>query len=431
MSIGSQFDYPNRRPVPLRTRGFRLAAGCLLAQIVLFIITFGSNLLGDDAAGLSGLLSSLIVILNLIMWLSLFATFFYNWMRGRNDAQDQKLVMSQLADLLKMGIPLPEALEALARHQSANWRSRWSGTRGAFLDLANESYRGDGLGAAMRRNDYFPAHWAQLLELAEERGMLVEVLENLQLGRSERPWFTTWFWLRAFSLWFLALPVGVFLATYILPTFVALFEGLSLQLPPATQFIIFLVRWWRSPLGVVLQLLLPLGLIGLVVFSHLNRRFARGVRDLLCLVPPFRQVIPLQDQASVAILLSNSLTLGLPEQQALELAARGADHPKYRRALENARGSIADVLDAYPQLFGAPLRWLARQGQQHGNLQEALSSAATYLTDQADESKMRCSVWLEWVMTLIFGLVVTSLVVGTYLPIVQVTMNLLETSVMP
>ncbi len=431
MSIGSQFYSPDKLPVPLRTRGYRWAAACLLGQIVLLGIIAGGSSFGDSAAALSGYLSSLMVLLNLGMWLSLFATFFYNWMRGRNEALDQRLVFSQLADLLKMGIPLPEALEALAQHQSANWRSRWSGARGALLALAAESYRGEGLGAAMRRDSYFPAHWSRLLELAEERGMLVEVLEDLQLGRSDRPWFTTWFWIRVFSLWFLALPVGVFLATYILPTFVTLFEGLSLQLPPMTQFVIFFVRWVRSPVGTLLQIVLPLGLIAAIIFSHLNRRFSRAVRDLLCLVPPFRQVIPLQDQASLAILLGGSLRLGLADEQALELAAQGADHPAYRRAFKATQGSIADVLAAHPKLFSAPLRWLARQGERQGNLEEALNAAAVYLTEQADGAKLRCSVWLEWAMTAFFGMVVTLLVVGTYLPIIQATMNLLETSVMP
>ncbi|MBX3170897.1 MAG: type II secretion system F family protein [Candidatus Eremiobacteraeota bacterium] len=431
MSIGSQFHLPSPLPVPLRTRGFRVAGACLLAQIVLGGIGMGADYLGEDYGKLTGYLSPLIALLNLIMWLSFFVTFFYNWLRGRNDAQDQQLILGQLADLLKMGLSLPDALEALSRHQGTNWRSRWSQGRRAFLSLSNECNRGDGLGAAMRRDAYFPPHMASLLEIAEERGLLIEVLENLKLGRSDRPWFTTWFWIRLFCLWLLALPMAVFLCTYIMPTFVVLFEGMSLRLPAVTQFALIVMRWLRSPLGVLLNLLLPLILIATVVACHFHTRFARRVRDILCLLPPFRQVLPLQDQASVAILLAGGLRLGLDEQQTLEVASMGADHPAYRRALSVRPGSIADILNAHPGLFGAPLRWLARQGERHGNLEQALSSAAVYLTERADQAKLRWSIWLEWMMTMAFALVVSLMVVGTYLPIIQATMNLMETSVMP
>lgn len=431
MSIGSQFHLPYPLPVPLRTRGFRVAGYCLLGQIVLGSMGMAQSYLGEDYGNLAGYLSPVIALLNLAMWLSFFATFFYNWLRGRNDAQDQRLILGQLADLLKMGHPLPEALEALSRHQAANWRSRWSGGRRALLSLSNECNRGDGLGAAMKRDPYFPLHTASLIEIAEERGMLIPVLENLQLGRSDRPWVTTWFWIRLVCLWLLALPTGMFLCTYILPTFVALFEGMSTRLPGTTQYILMFGHWLRSPLGILVNLLLPLSLLAVIVLCHFQADFARRVRDLLCALPPFRQVIPLQDQASVAILLAGALRLGLEEQQALEVASMGADHPAYRQALSVKSGSIADILAAHPHLFGAPLRWLARQGERHGNLEQALGSAGVYLTEKADQAKQRWSVWLEWMITMLLALVVSLLVVGTYLPIIQVTMNLMETSVMP
>ncbi len=431
MSIGGQFHLPYRLPVPLRTLGFRVAGYCLLGQMVLGVIWLGATYLGEDYGNPADYLSPLIALLNLVMWLSFFVTFFYNWLRGRNDAQDRRLILGQLADLLKMGLPLPEALEALSRHQGSNWRSRWSGGRRALLSLSNECNRGDGLGAGMKRDPYFPPQVASLLEIAEQRGLLIEVLENLQLGRSDRPWFTTWFWVRAFCLWFLALPIGMFLCTYILPTFVALFEGMSLHLPGATQYILMFGHWLRSPLGVLVNLLLPLSLLAVILLCHFHAVFARRVRDLLCALPPFRQVIPLQDQASVAILLAGALRLGPEEQQALEIASMGADHPAYRQALSARSGSIADSLAAHPHLFGAPLRWLARQGERHGNMEQALASAAVYLTERADQAKQSWSVWLEWLITMVFALVVSLLVMGTYLPVIQVTMNLMETSVMP
>ncbi|MBN9414060.1 hypothetical protein ABS71_09510 [bacterium SCN 62-11] len=430
MSIGAQYREPLRLPRPLRSLGFRVAGWCLLGQMLLL----GVTVLGRSTEGLEALvyyLPPFAGLLNLLMWLGLFAAFFYNWIRGRNEAQDQQLLMAQLCDALAMGIPLPEALEALARHQATTWRSRWSNACRAVHALASECRRGDGLGRAMQRMDYFPAHWGALLEVAEARGALLEVLETLQLEKSGRAWFTTWFWVRLFSLWLLALPMAFFLCTYILPTFVALFEGMNLRLPMATQSLIQTVQWLRSPLGSAIRAVVTLGLLGAFILSHFNARIARMVRDSLSYLPPFRFVLPLQDQASIAAVLAASLRLGFDQEQALELAALSAATPAFRRALKPGAGSIPKALEAHPRLFGAPLRWLARQGDRHGNLEQALASAADYLAERADETKLRCSIWLDWAITVLFGMVVTSLVLGLYLPILQVTMNLLETTVMP
>lgn len=433
MSIGSQFYVLPALPTPLRRRGFKIAAACFLAQILLGSVIAGANYFegATEAAAPFRALAPLIPLLNLLMWLSLFSTFLYNWLRGRNQFQDQRLFVGQLAEMLRMGLPVNDALEALSRHQAANWRSRWSDTRRSVLRLLADCQRGDNLGQAMSRDQDFPDHWAPLLEAAEEQGILLEVLENIELGRSDRSYFTSWFWIRLFSLWFLALPVALFLVTYILPTFVTLFEGMSLELPTLTRFLIMLMHWFRSPLGALIQIVLPLAMIGGVVASYLHRPFARWLADRLALIPPFRQVIPLQDQASLALTLASCLRLGLDPIRAVRISALAVDHPAYRRALLEGSGSLAEMFEANPKLFASPLRWLARQGEQHGNMEAALGEAATYLAGRADEAKLRWSMLLETAMTLLLGLVVTVLVLGTYIPIIQIVMNMLETSVLP
>jgi type IV pilus assembly protein PilC len=432
MSIGSEFEVLSALPIPLRRRGFQLALGCLVAQVLLGAVVAWSNYCQGPMMNPVPIRSlALIPLLNLLMLVSFFSSFFYNWLRGRNEAQDQRLAMGQLAEMLRMGVPLIDALEGLSRHQAGNWRSRWSDTRRSLLRLLMDCQRGDNLGRAMSRDQDFPAHWAPLLEIAEEQGILLEVLENIELGRSDRPYFTTWFWIRLFSIWFLALPTALFLVTYILPTFVALFEGMSLELPLPTQFLIMLTRWFRSPLGALLQVILPLALIVGVVNAHLHPPFARWVSDRLAPLPPFRQVIPLQDQASLAMTLGCCLRLGLDFAPAVRVAALAVDHPAYRQVLLNSSGSLADIFEANPRLFSPPLRWLARQGERQGNLAAALSEAASYLTSLADETKLRWSVLLETGMTFLLGFFVTVLVLGTYIPIMQMVMNMLELSVMP
>jgi type IV pilus assembly protein PilC len=413
-----------------------VAKYCLIAQLVILLIEVGASQFNDPEPALKWLSQGTVLLLpaaNVLMWLGVFAPLVYNWLRGRSDSTDQLLIIGQLADLLRVGMPLPEALECLSRHQSGSWRSRFSRGCQSLDYMSRTTAHGDRLGQAMERFPYFPAHWAGLLNAAEIRGVLIEVLDQLEAGRSSRGWFSLWFGIRLLLLWMVGFPLALFLVTYILPTFVALFEGMSLQLPWFTQLFIFLFKALRSPLGSLCLTLTPLLGVAVMLRAHFNEEFARRVKAVLYQLPPFSRVLPLEDQAAVATTLASCLRLGLSEGQALELAARAVQHPDYQGALRAQTGTVGirDVLQQHPELFYPPLQWLATQGQLHGNMEDALSSAAVYLLEVAEEKKARWSVWLDSLAAMLLGSLALLIVVATMMPLAQLISTLVADMVLP
>ena len=433
--IGSQLGSKPQMPSPLRTRGFQVAKYCFLIQIVIgSMLWLAAYLVPDPDQDLNALLTLGWLasgLANLLMWLGLAAPWLYNWLRGRNDRRDQFLILGQLSELLKLGVPVPEALECLAAHQGSGWRTAYSQGSQCLQLMAGSTAQGDSLGQAMQRVGYFPSHWAPLLEAAEKRGLLIAVLDHLEGGRNCGSWFTVWFALRLIFLWFVAVPIGVFLVTYILPTFVVLFEGMSIRLPLVTQVLIQLGRSTRSPLGVVVMTGLPLAVVAGAFMAYLRPAFATRVWSLLCRIPPMSRVVPLEDQAAVAATLASCLHLELTQPEALQVAALAPCHPAYRVALAQDSPSISQTMEQNPRLFAAPLRWLAARGQQQGNLEEALGLAGEYLTEQAEETRLRWSVWLDSGAAMLFGLIALFIVVGTMAPLCQITAAMLEQLVMP
>lgn len=434
-----------RAPVSLRTRGFRVAFYALIVQILITVLLIGLAIFvsEDDVfyqlMRQGGLLAG--TLAHMLMWAGIFATLIYNWTRGRDDSRDQLLIARQLADLLKLGMPLPQALEALSGHQARDWRSRFSAGSQVLGFMARTTAHGDRLGQAMSRVDYFPEHWPRLLDIAEVKGVLIEVLETLHVGRSRSSWFTLWFFIRLFALIFVTFPTATFLVTYILPTFVALFEGMSLTLPAATQVLIFVTKAARNTWPLLFA---PFILAFVGLRAYLNPAFRRRVLNTLYQLPPFNVILPLEDQAAVAMVMSRCLELGLSEQEALEVAARATQHPTYRQVLgyghspgitpevpPNFSGGIPHLMDAHPGLFAAPLRWLARQGHRQGNLEAALASAAMHLSEVAEARKLRWSTYFDSLSAVLLGLLVGGIVIATFLPIQGLVVALLESLVLP
>ncbi|MBT9584211.1 type II secretion system F family protein [bacterium] len=420
-------------PLALARRGYKLAKYCLIAQLMLFFLGIVLvNVDSEDPAMqiLYQLVCLLFPLADLLMWAGLFAPVVYNWVRGRTDSADQLLIIGQLAELLRLGMPVPEALEMLSRHQRSSWRSRFSHGCQSLEFMSRTTAHGDRLGQAMDRFPFFPPHWAGLLNAAEIRGVLVEVLEDLETGRTRQAWFSIWFGLRLMFIWLVSFPIALFLVTYILPTFVALFEGMSLTLPLATRVFIACVKFARSPLGTLIFVGVPLGCVAVALWAHYKPEFGGRMRAFLYRLPPFSLVLPLEDQAAVATTLATCLQLGLAEGEALQVGALSTQHPAYVSAMRGQAG-IHEALDRHPELFAPPLRWLAAQGQRHGNLEEALSCAAVYLLDLAEEKKVRWSVWLDTLAACGFGALTLGLVLATMMPLGLMISGLLEQVVLP
>jgi hypothetical protein len=66
----------------------------------------------------------------------------------------------------------------------------------------------------------------------------------------------------------------LFLFTSILPTFVTLFEGMSLKLPPSTEFLIFSTKLVRNPSGRIVLWLLSLVLPSLLYLAGIRTGYA-------------------------------------------------------------------------------------------------------------------------------------------------------------
>lgn len=405
---------------PLRRWGLRVAALAFLLQIALVVVVK----LSDQPAQWTALPFELA---QWAMWTGLFAPWLYNQLRGSSDGQDQRRLLGQLADFLRLGWTLPEAVRALQRHQRASWRSRFSQHCHSLKFMAARIEAGDTLGRAMAASGNFPVHWPGILHRAETNGLLTQALLALQGPARNASWLGVWTILRLLMLVLLVIPVLLFLTTYILPTFVALSEGMVIPLPWSTQALLLLERWslfqWLAP---ILSLLVLLWL-----FHPASRR---SMANMLRVLPPFSAVAALEDQALVARLLGLSLSVGFSESEALELAGLASRHPAYSRALTAQPGcSIAQLMQNNAALFAAPLRWLVTQAQVqgHNNLYQALLVAASVLEEQAQARRHTWKVTFDLLSAFALGGAVLLLLLGTVTPLVAIISEMIAGLVLP
>ncbi len=332
------------------------------------------------------------------------------WWGGRTLPDDRALLALALADLLELGVPLPEAVDQLARDSSAP-----GVLRAALPGVLRALEAGSGLAGAVAGETAFPPSWPRCLAAAERTGSLPATLRRLAALEEDRPEPFTY----VGTLLVLCGVVAVFTATYILPTFVALFEGMSLALPLPTRILIAVVKLTRDPL-------VGLGLLAGVVAGLVWR--AR-LKQLAVRLPGVRGLYLLAQQRTALAVLQAALPSGMPLPEALDTAASALEPSPLRRALEEAArtGAPLGVLALNnPQLFSPRLGWLLAGGERQGQLGEALSVASGSLDVEFREALARGRTLIENGLVLLLGGVVGFLVVALMTPLYQLVVPLAE-----
>lgn len=345
----------------------------------------------------------------------------YDWLRGRTEAEDRALMARDLADMLDLGAPLDEALDALGADLASRNGTKFSRPLMALPFLADRLRAGTALSVALTESRCYPPHWIQLVGLGERLETLPRVLRGLAQAEPQRPAGFQWTMLYLALVVFMISGVGHFLTTYIQPTFRMLLEGMASPVP------LDLPR--RSFFALAELVVFGLGILFLIPATR------RILVQLGATALGLRPVLRLRQQAESAATLGAALELGLSEAEAFDLAARTAELPEYQRAfLRSARGaggSMAAELAREPRLFAPPLLWLARQGERFGNLPEALLAASESLRDEAENLATRALRLGETVAVATVGLVVFLMILATMLPIAQILRTLLEEVYLP
>ena len=151
---------------------------------------------------------------------------------------DKIMFAKNLGVMLSAGLPITRALEILSRQTNNKYFSR------TIISLMNDARKGDSLSEAMKK---FPKIFSKLfvamVKTGEESGQLSESL-NLAGRQMEKDYMLMRkvkgaMMYPAIILAAMVL-IGIFMFIYVVPTLVATFKELNVDLPLSTQAIIFI-----------------------------------------------------------------------------------------------------------------------------------------------------------------------------------------------
>ena len=339
----------------------------------------------------------------------------------RLSTQEQALFTRQLASLIVSGLPLDEALGALADQAERQY------VHELLAGIRAEVMGGSSLSVALAQHPKdFPDIYRALVSAGEHSGHLGVVLERLATYIETRNQLTSKIRL-AFTypaiVTVVAFAIVIFLLSYVVPQVVSVFTNTKQKLPTLTIVMLwlsdFVRNWWWAGLAV-------LAVVTAILRSLLKQPDIKlSWHRWLLTAPLLGKLIRGYNTARFASTLAILVSAGVPILRSLQAAGETLTNVALKNNVDDATtrvregASLARALAAQNQ-FPPVLVHLIRSGEATGNLPVMLERAATGEGQELERRTLFLTSLLEPLLILTMGVVVLLIVLAVLMPIIEI-----------
>lgn len=342
--------------------------------------------------------------------------------------RDLSIFCRQFSTMLEAGLPVLTCLGILSE-QTDNPRLK---------DNLQKVYKSVQEGTALAKSmqaqtDVFPEIMISMVEAGELGGLLDVVMQRLsvhfekehRLNEKVKAAMTY-----PLAVMFLAGIVVIFVLTFILPTFVGMFESMKVELPFLTRALLavsgFLTTHW-----IILLVLAVVGAVGLkVLFGYPGPRLARD--KFILHMPIFGPLVRKVAVARFTRTLASLLRGGVPLLSALEVVKKTTGNAMIAQTLSESQSSIKEGEDLSTRLgaskiFPPMVVQMVAVGEQSGSLDKMLDKVADFYEEDAEDIVNRLSSLLEPFLIGFLGITIGTIIMAILIPMFDVITNVNKT----
>jgi len=333
----------------------------------------------------------------------------------------------QLSTLISAGLPLLRSLRTLGKQEkNVNLRKIMAG-------LAESVEGGTTFSEALAQHPKaFNKLYVNMVKAGELGGVLEIVLTRLaefaEKSQRIRGKVTS---AMVYPIVVLTIAVGIvsFLMLFIVPKFEAIFQDMlgGRPLPAITQIIMDLSRFIQGNF-----LLIAVVLVILVVAARLALRLpamAAAVDAYKLKLPLFGDLLTKTSVARFSRTLGTLVSSGVPILQALQITRDTAGNERVSKAIETIHDNVKEgesmvaPMEA-SQIFPPMVVSMVQVGEETGQLPDMLTKVADVFEEEVDTAVAGLTSLLEPIMIVLLALIVGTIVVALFLPLITIIQDL-------
>jgi type IV pilus assembly protein PilC len=323
----------------------------------------------------------------------------------------------QFLTLVRAGLPILKCLDLLAERLADPKMARY------LKAVRDEVKNGSLLSDAFARQRVFPPIYITSVMAGEKSGSLADVIERFiayqRMALSVKKKIILSLIYPA-VLVVLVTCLIIFMVTYVVPNFAALYGSLNAELPMVTQYLL--------SIGLAAKEYLLIG-VGAALAAAVVFRWWSGTESGAVAIERFQRRLPILGEiwlkyqvAQFSRVLSTLLLGGIPLVQALETAGDSLGARTLKSALERARRLVREgqplsgALNSTGMFPGLAIDMI-EVGESTGALPAMLGSVAEFFEEDVNTRMTAAMSLIEPAIMLFMGSFVAFVLVALYLPI--------------
>ena len=319
--------------------------------------------------------------------------------------------------LIRAGLPILSSVDLLAKRQKA------SALRAQLEDVAVRVRTGQSLSAAFESQGGFPVIYTTSLLAGERSGNLEEVLTRyLAFQRISLTFRKKLIASLFYPVLLIIMVTGlfIFLISFVVPRFAALYDQIGTKLPGITVFMLAMGKDFQSYLPYLLIAFAAI-VFGLIRWSRTDAG-ANQIDTLRIKTPVFGSIWVKYQVALFSRTLSTLLSGGLPLVPSLETAARSIGSRRLSQAVTKSVGSVREGKGLATSLNNTKIFpelsiEMIEVGEATGALPGMLNSVAEFFEEDVQTALTAALSLIEPAILIVMGGVVVTILIALYLPI--------------
>lgn len=324
----------------------------------------------------------------------------------------------QMYTMLDAGVPLINALNLMSTQVTNKHLVE------IVKELEEDVRKGEMLSNSMRKFlEAFPTLLTSMVESGEASGNLDEMFLRMSTHFEKENKINNK--VKAAMIYPIILAiVGVaaliVVMTFVMPTFVSLFDSSDAKLPAATRFLIGLSSFMGNHFIMVIGILVAI-VVGVVLYSKTESGiyfFAKLKISFPLIKDLNRKMIVSRFTRTLSTLLASGVSLveSLPIVSAVLNNVIAEDEVlKVRERVVKGEGLSTPIEDC--ELFPPMLSSMVRIGEESGALDDMLNKTADFYDEEVEQAIQTLTSMLEPIMIIIMGLVIGFMVIALMLPL--------------
>lgn len=331
--------------------------------------------------------------------------------------KDLGVFCRQFATLHEAGSDMLNSVNLL-RKQATNKKMRLS-----LNEIYEEIQKGSTLSSSMKKHeDVYPKLLVNMIESGEETGSLGLVLERMAEQYEKDNKINSKIkkaMIYPTILIIASMSVVVFLLTFVMPTFVGMFEGGGIELPGPTKAVMALSsgikNYWYLIFIVILLIVMAI---------RMYRATPQGARNLDKFKLNFpiirttnRKIVTLRFTRGLATILYSGVVM----VSALEIVSKVLDNRMVEDTLMEIREKVVkgvQLNEALEQtdIFPSMVISMIKIGEESGSLDDILEKTAKFYEQEVEEDLEKMTAMIEPILILVVGLIIGFIVIAMMLP---------------